>query len=205
MKRLVTAFGILWLVASAPNVLAVDDGVLFSDQIPVPGENSPATRALIEAWNDNGQPGSTSTYVSPCFAFNYVPSVSYLLERIEWYAGDIGGTVTTAVRGGALNGPTLGTVTYQESPPRDWQGANLVPAVAVTAGQSYYLVYSIVVGAQVSAAASGNIIPHWHDPSGACTTFNGPFNSLPWRARFYGTAATPVDTGTWGQIKSIYR
>jgi hypothetical protein len=61
------------------------------------------------------------------------------------------------------------------------------------------------VGSQISAATTGAIINHWHDPSGACSVFNGPFASVPWRARFYGSQATPTEVSTWGTIKSFYR
>jgi hypothetical protein len=29
--------------------------------------------------------------------------------------------------------------------------------------------------------------------------------SAPWRARFYGTMATPVESLTWGLIKNVYK
>lgn len=194
------------LVAMAVSAQATENGVEISDQPPGPYQGSPADQSLIEAWNDNGMPGSTATYVSPCFAFEYSPGVSYLLERIEWYAGNISGQVRTTVRDGGVTGPDLATTGYyMESPPRDWQGVNLQTPVQVTVGNTYGLVYEIVVGAQVSGASTGTIIPHWHDPSGACTSFNGPYNSLPWRARFYGQLATPTEASTWGNIKSIYR
>ena len=205
MKRLVMMLGIFWLVASAPNVLATGDGVLLSDQTRGPTQYSPAISSLIEAWNDNGELAYAATYTSPCFAFHYVPSVSYVLERIDWYAGDLPGTVTTTVRSESLNGVALASVTYQESPPQDWQGANLIPPVLVTAGESYYLVYNIVVGAQVSAASVGNSISHWHDPGGACSSWSGPWDGISWRARFYGSIPTPTASGTWGRIKNIYR
>jgi hypothetical protein len=206
MKNALRVLAIIGLVAITGIARATDDGLTHTDTLPTPGENSPANLALIEAWNDNGQPGHTSTYASPCFGFVYTPSTSYILEKIEWYAGNIGGTVSTTVRNGGLNGADLAsTGSYAEAPPRNWQGVNLVPPIPVTAGSPYGIVYRIVVGAQISAAATGTLINHWHDPSGACSVFNGPFLSVAWRARFYGTAATPVEQGTWGSIKNIYR
>ena len=207
MRNLLTVAGIVILLGVAGAVQATEDGTKPSDQPPGPGgQYSPADGALVEAWNDNGAAGSTSTYISPCFAFQYTPSTSYVLEKIEWYAGDLQGTVSTTVRSGGINGADLTTTgSYTESPPRNWQGVNLVPPIAVTAGSTYGIIYRIVVGAQVSAAVSGTTINHWHDPSGGCSAFNGPFASLPWRARFYGSQATPTETSTWGNIKSIYR
>ncbi len=149
---------------------------------------------LIEAWNDDGEPGSSATYGALCYAFPYVPSVSYELDRIDWYAGNVGSTVTTSVRADSLNGPTLGSVTYSEVPPRDWQGANLIPPVPVIAGQTYYLVYTIGrFDAEVSATSdeNGNFISHWADYSNACNTWMGPHSFL-WRARFYGSGGSDI-------------
>jgi hypothetical protein len=205
MRKLAILSALLWLAVVASTVHAVDDGTVPSNLPAVPGAYSPAASVLVEAWNDNGGPGSTATYASTCFAFAYTPSVSYVLERIDWYAGDVPGMVSTTVRSGGLNGPTLGTVTYNEAPPRDWQGANLVPPVPVTAGITYYIVYDVVTGASISATTFGTIISHWHDPNPTCSAWNGPFDSQFWRARFYGTITTPVDGVTWGNIKSIYQ
>jgi len=205
MKRLLSVLGV-FLVTAAGVAYATEDGLNHTTDTSDPGQNSPASFALVESWNDNGQPGHTSTYASPCFGFVYTPSTSYVLDRIEWYAGNLAGTVSTTVRNGGLNGADLSTTgNYNENPPRDWQGANLVPPIAVTAGTPYGIVYRIVVGSQISAATTGTIINHWHDPNGGCSAFNGPFASVPWRARFYGAAATPVESGTWGHIKNLYR
>ena len=147
MRNLCLVAGIVSLVAIAGAVQAAEDGINPGTSTPVPGQNSPADFSLIEAWNDNGSPGATSTYVSPCFAFLYTPSLSYVLERIEWYAGDLQGTVSTTVRDGGLNGPDLATTgSYTEVPPRNWQGVNLTPAIPVTAGATYGIIYRVVVG-----------------------------------------------------------
>jgi hypothetical protein len=206
MRNLLTVAGIVALFGIASAVQASDDGIKHSDLPSDPGQYSPADGALVEAWNDNGAPGAGGTYLSPCFAFQYTPSTSYVLEKIEWYAGNLQGTVSTTVRSGGINGPDLTTTgPYTESPPRDWQGVNLTPPIAVTAGNTYGIIYRIVVGAQISAATTGIGINHWHDPTGSCSSFNGPFSSTFWRARFYGSFATPTEPSTWGNIKSFYR
>jgi len=206
MRNLLTVAALVVLVGVASAVQASDDGINPSNSPGEPGGYSPADGALVEAWNDNGQAGSGATYVSPCFSFQYTPSSSYVLEKIEWYAGNLQGTVSTTVRSGGINGPDLTTTgSYTESPPRNWQGVNLTPPIAVTAGSTYGIIYRIVVGAQISAATTGTSISHWHDPSGACSAFSGPFTSTAWRARFYGSQATPVEPSTWGNIKTFYR
>lgn len=205
MKTRILAVGIALLLGSVVGVHASDNGVVASQDPPVGWVDSSPDTDLIDAWNDNGLPPYAATYSSPCFAYEYIPTQDYVLERIEWFAGNIGGTVTTSVREGSLNGLTLGSVTYQEVPPQQWQGADLVPYVPVTAGESYFIVYQVVVGAATSAASSGTVISHWHDPSGACSSWSGPWSSIAWRARFYGTIGIPVETGTWGTVKSLYR
>lgn len=206
MKTLSLAIGIALLLGSFVAVQAREDGIVPAQDPPADWLYSSPKIDLIEAWNDNGMPPYVGTYSSYCFAFEYIPSQDYVLERIEWFAGGIaGGTVTTSVRGASLNGPTLASVTYLEIPPQQWQGADLVPSVPVTLGASYFIVYEVIRGASISAASSGTIIPHWHDSQPACSNWNGPWSSAPWRARFYGTIGVPVGTGTWGSVKSLYR
>jgi hypothetical protein len=131
--------------------------------------------------------------------FEFVPANRDLI--------DIAGTVTVELRGdggeGVPNGPVLGSATYQEMPPRGWQGQNLDNAVPLTAGAQYWLVYSVVVGALVSSSDAGTIIPHYWN-NDCATGWSGPWNSLPWMARFYGYDTTATDLGSWSTIKALY-
>jgi hypothetical protein len=174
-----------------------------------PITTSPPTRDYVEGWNDTQPYQSAGTYGADCFGYAYTPSVNYLLEKIEFYAGGASGEVTVAVRGsdgsGLPTGPILGQVTYVESAIHGWQGANLLTPVQVTAGQTYYIQYAVVVGADVSTAATGTIIGH-APSSDHCASWNGWWFNFPWMARFYGqSGGTPASTTSWGVIKSIYR
>jgi hypothetical protein len=200
--KLTIAIGLIFLVALP--VLA-NDGII-PGQNPFEFEFVPPERDLIEAWNDD-QPPAGAMYSGACFSFPYVPGVTYLLERVEFFAGTIAGQVTLEIwaddpDNDGPDGTYLGGVTYQESPPRDWQGANLEPAVEVTAGEQYWLVYAVVVGSEVTGSYEGVIIPHWWGDD--CLTWSGPFDSLAWMARFYGYLPTPVQEGTWSTVKSLY-
>jgi hypothetical protein len=191
------------LLLAVPIAWAVDgDGIDRGDGPTLP-LTSPAGVDLVDAWNDDQPPTGGSTYGVDCFGFEYTPSLTYLLYRIEWYGGDIAGDVSTKIMSGGFGGTVLGFVAYQETPPRSWQGADFAPPVYLEAGTTYYIVYDGIVGALASIADTGTIIPHW--ASGDCTNFNGPFPSAPWMARFYGTTSVSVEPGSWGRIKGIYR
>jgi len=186
---------------ACPLARAGGDG-LVAGTGSVEGVNSPAGLDLVDAWNDNEPPASFS-YGATCFGFEYTPSISYTLHRIEWYAGDIAGEVSTTILSGGFGGTVLGSVTYNESPPRSWQGADFAAPVSLTAGTTYSIIYDVVQNALGSIAESGTIIPHW--PSSNCTNFSGPFSTVAWMARFYGMSPVSVESDTWGRIKSTYR
>ncbi len=167
----------------------------------------PPREEYIEGWNDDQPYDPWGTYSAECFGFAYVPSTSYGLERIEFYAGGVGGPVTVSLLeddgSGAPTGPVLGTVSYTESATHGWQGENFVPAVYVTEGTLYYIKYQVVVGADMATAASGVIIPHnW---SFDCVTWDGPGSYFLWMARIYGSPQASIESITWATIKSVFR
>ena len=172
------------------------------------GVQSAASIDLIDAWNDTGVPATSWRYAADCFGFEYVPSTTYALHRIEFFTGEIAGTVAVSVLedhgSGLPTGSVLGSVTYEETPPRRWQGAALVPPVIVTEGVSYYVRYQVVVDALTSMAESGTIIPHFWSYDD-CEAWEGPGQSFAWMARFYGDTMIPVETTTWSCLKALYR
>ncbi|HYM82122.1 MAG TPA: DUF4082 domain-containing protein [Candidatus Limnocylindria bacterium] len=209
MKRSMIIGGFI-LIASLASTRGVDGDVagLNLYQSVGPGTvTEPAATSLIDAWNDTQPYASVGTYAATCFGFAYVPPQQYTLERIEFYAGGLAGAVTVSVHAddgsGYPTGASLGSVSYGESATLGWQGANLVPAVALTAGTTYYIKYVPVNGADATTAGSGTVIPH---SFGDCSTWTGPVPAFFWMARFYGmpavTATTPV---TWSRIKILYR
>jgi hypothetical protein len=148
---------------------------------PVPGIASPATFTLADAWND-------SEFFSGDDNFQGVVTMSVLTDNGS----------------GLPTGPILGTVTYQEGPPRRWQGANLIPSVPLHGGTLYFIRYQPVFGALTSIATSGVLIPHtWSILD--CANFFPVEPAFPWMARFYSEAVTPTQRRTWGRIKAIYR
>jgi hypothetical protein len=111
------------------------------------------------------------------------------LERVEFYAGGLAGTVTVAVLGddgrGNPTGAMLGSATYAESATLNWQGTNLIPPVPLVKGTRYHIRYQPVPGSWCSMARGGTLVPDlWSDDS--CATWRGPESAFNWKARFYG-------------------
>ncbi|MBM3316700.1 MAG: hypothetical protein FJY75_02500 [Candidatus Eisenbacteria bacterium] len=175
----------------------------------VPYMTEPARESLMDAWNDTQPFEPGWSYGANAFAFAYTPSLSYTLERMEFFAGGLGGQVTIEIRAndgtGLPNGPVLAAATYNESAAQSWQGQNLGTPVALSAGTLYYIRYYVVVGANCSFASSGVIIPHfWSWDGGA--SWDGPAGSFYWMARFYGEdGGTPVVEDTWSGVKGLFR
>ena len=183
-------------------------GVDIAAEPPDPVATESPREDLIEGWNDDQPYQSIGTYAANVFAWQFVPTESYELERIEFYAGGVGGTVTVSLLedtgSGYPDGPVLGTVTYVESATHGWQGDNLVPSVCVDEGALYYIRYDVVVGADCTTAASGVGRPHYFSYDGG-VTWGGPVGDYYWMARFYGDlGGTPVQQTTWGAIKAAF-
>lgn len=205
---------LLALLLGAPNVGAQAGsttlgGVRTGPAAGDPGVNSPALLALMDAWNDAQIPSVQAYYAADCFGFPFTPSHDYVLTRIEFFAGDPAGTVTVSMLAddgsGLPTGPVLGTVTYQETAPRRWQGADLTSPVNVHAGTLYYLRYQPVTSALATMADAGIPIPNTFSFS-QCAAWDGPVTAeYPWMARFYSDMPTPALARTWGSLKITYR
>lgn len=172
----------------------------------------PARTDLMDAWNDTETWQPPGTYFSQCMAWLYVPSQTYYLERVEFMAGAVPGTVTVEVRAddgsGMPTGALLATATYDETSPIGWQGGNLDTPVQVTAGVGVYVIYHPVVGAPVTGVFSGTPIQNWW--ADECVTWQGPcglpWDCLCWMVRFYGSyEIVPTHPTTWGRVRSLYR
>jgi hypothetical protein len=210
MRVSTIAAGLCLLAALPPGLAFGADlgGVsLYPDAATGTPVAGPESTSLIDAWNDTQPYAPVGSYAAQCFGFAYVPSQDYMLERIEFYAGGLAGTVTVSVHqdvgDGHPTGPVLGSVTYGESATLGWQGASLVPSVPLTAGVTYYIKYMPVGGAPTSTADGGTIIPHsWAD---FCVSWNGPGPFFFWMARFHGSAPTATEPSSWGMVKRLYR
>ncbi len=204
------AFGLLALTLIATPALAITvGGIDLADQLEDPVATEGPREDLIEGWNDDQPYQPVGTYAAGTFGFQFIPSATYYLQRIEWYAGGVGGTVTVSLLedtgSGYPDGPVLGSATYTESATPAWQGQDLEPGVCVEEGVLYYIRYDVVVGADTATAASGEGHYHYASYDGG-QTWSGPWGPYPWMARFYGTlGATPVQEIGWGELKAVFR
>jgi len=204
--KIVALMGLI-IIAVVPALAADLAGAHYTGDVGGQSSTDGPREVLADAWNDTEPPDTGWSYAAEHFGWAYTPSTSYVLNRVEWYAGDIGGTVTVSILAddgsGLPTGTVLGSATYDESDVRQWQGADLATPVPLTGGTLYYIVYDIVPGATLSAASSGVIIPHYwfYDSDGY---WNGPSASFYWMARFYGDVVTPTGTFSWSEVKGAY-
>ncbi|MBD3162966.1 MAG: hypothetical protein GF346_11155, partial [Candidatus Eisenbacteria bacterium] len=189
MRITAIVFGALLLCGVSGLALA-NDGIVVGEGSTQGGFYDGPREDLIHEWNADQEHSPAGTYSGGCFAYPYDPPMEYTLERVEWLAGGLGGTVTVQVRDGDPNGTVLGEVTYDEVAQTGWQGENLVPAVPVVPGGDYFIIYDVVPDADASTAAAGDIIPYRY--ASDCASYGDIFESIYWKARFYGTSAVPV-------------
>jgi len=184
----------LFLIATTP-LIGEELGILTLEAAQGEmGARSEARENLIEAWNDTGTPGQQLAYGSTFYAWEYSPTTTYTLNRIEFYAGILGGTVTMEILADNLSGypdgPVLSSVTYEESEVRGWQGANLQPPVTLNAGARYYIRYTPVPNAWWSASSTigGDYYPYFYYQEQ--WNWYSPGTRL--MARFYGDTSAPT-------------
>lgn len=202
MRALVAVVSILFLGGLAAPAFA-QDGFLGGASSPG-GDYEPPRESLMDEWNADQPHYPIGTYSGGCFAYPYDPPFDYSLQRVEFLAGGVGGTVTVQVRADDYNGPILGEVTYTESAETGWQGADLEPCVPLTVGGIYFVVYEVVPDADASTSDGGVTIPYYYASN--CETYGDIFTHIYWKARFYGdTDATPAEDNSWGRVKSLYR
>jgi len=202
MRRLVIAACAVLLLGQ-PIISMADDGFTL-DPPSTPGGDYEAPReSLIDEWNADEAHYPIGIYSGGCFAYPYDPPIEYDLERVEFIAGGVGGQATVQVRADDYNGAVLGEVTYTESSATGWQGENLVPAVHLTPGSVYFLIYHVVPNGDASTAETGTVVPYYY--ASDCSSYGQLFEHIYWKARFYGTGGTATDVGTWGRIKGLYR
>ena len=115
-------------------------------------------------------------------AWQYVPSCDFAVSRIELHKS--GGTVALLDGvGGGPPGVTLWSAPLPSSPAGepDWEGADVVPPIALTAGHVYYLEES----AGICSIASGGVeYPYYGQSSDG--SWDGPYQWHPWTSRIIG-------------------
>jgi hypothetical protein len=109
--------------------------------------------------------------------------------RIEVFTGEQQGINSIALYThdalGNRPGVSLGSASWSMSRINGWQGANLTTPISIAAGQTFWVVWSPINGAQSShqgAAVGGQ--PYRGSFDGGAS-WNGPFQSYGWKFRIY--------------------
>lgn len=195
--------GALVLCASGSGLAVEPIGWGGSLSHPVNVQSSP----FIEGLNANVPVDDARVYAALWFALPYTPSVSYLIDRVEFIHGEGTGLVTIQIRtdnGGVPSTNILTQGSHELMPPVGFQGADMPPTMLI-AGVPYWVVLNVVVPSQGSVGLhdAGTEIAYFYSDDG--TTWNGDAVTEVWIARFYGDATVPVEETSWGQIKGLYR
>jgi hypothetical protein len=176
--------------------------------------------SFIEGFNVDGIVNTTKSYGgAPSFyAFEYTPSISYNLKKVELMAGRGTGTVIIQLRPDDKGMPSnivLRETSFTQIDTVSWQGAEFTTPYPLTAGATYWIVFTQIANSQMSVATSGDIITCGWTIAGFTYWWTFP---LPWMAKFYGEGkeTTPptwdttvgiqsaTDTGNGGEVTVTY-
>jgi hypothetical protein len=115
--------------------------------------------------------------------------VTTIATRIEVWTGELTGSNSIALwtHDPVNNVPLapLGTGSWAMGRTNGWQGASLVPPVALSAGQDVWVVWGPQNGAQASHQGSGAGGPLYRGSFDGGASWNGPFTGVQWKFRIW--------------------
>ncbi len=153
---------------------------------------------LMEGWNIYATPNLNSWWFATQIAWQYIPTESYYLERVEFYLGRIDrDPVTIQLRdesyGWVAN--VLSGGTFHHTADYTWQGADITPYY-VTEGHFYWITmwYADGIHVPITSDLDGELIGYTygigHDGD---RYYDGAGPDMPWiyfgfkpMAKFYG-------------------
>jgi len=144
-------------------------------------------------------------YGSTWYALPYTPSVTYLIDRVEFIHGEATGTIDIQIRpdnGGVPSNTILTQGSHPLQQAVGFQGADMPPA-ELTAGTPYWVVFQAPLNSQASVGGGGIKLPFLYGSDGTTWHLNAPHES--WIARFFGDIPIAVTPVTWGNVKARYR
>lgn len=150
--------------------------------------NEIAAIQYVEGLNVAGTVEVGRTYSAQEFGIRYVPTVSYALKKVELMAGSGTGLFTVQLRTGNSTHPSstvLQQVSFTMSNTMSWQGVEFSNSVPVTAGATYWIVFTPVPGSRTSTATSGTGIQQTWDYYSNGPGWDGSNAALYWMAKFY--------------------
>ncbi|MBK8096294.1 MAG: hypothetical protein IPK26_04260 [Planctomycetes bacterium] len=154
----------------------------------VPGLAGQAT--ICHALNDNLNFDNNSSMGGPnlLLAIQTTAPVALTATRIEVFTGEQTGSNSIALwtHDPVGNRPllSLGSGSWSMSRINGWQGANLATPISIAAGQTFWVVWSPINGAQAShQGGTGGPVYRGSFDGGA--SWNGPFQSIQWKFRIW--------------------
>lgn len=161
---------------------------------------------FIEGLNVDSPYFDGAFYTAPCLSLTFVPGSTYMLERVEFIAGEVAGTATFEIRdddgSGCASGPVLGTGSFEQVVEVDWQGSDLDQPLLVEEGRVYFINLMPVLDSQASLSFVGTPIPHCASEN--CEVWEGPMTVFSWMVKFYGTTVVATESNTWTTVKSLF-
>jgi hypothetical protein len=161
--------------------------------------------------NFNGAIGMSGAWVG----IKFTPNVSFTADRAEVFTGKTSGTNSLVLYSHDATidqpGTKLASGLWSMSPTNSWQGAQLSPATAVSAGTTYWIVWIPVGGAQASLDVPMNTLGQVHKASfdnGQSWSGSLQFNDHHWKFRLFGgcgssTIYCTAKTNSAGCLPSI--
>lgn len=206
---------ILFITLTAGLAIAGDigHGISSSEGTQAPQIQDKST--VVEGWNLEIPFFAESTYNTNCFAFLYLPGVSFDLSRIEFIAGGATGTASIELRAdsgsGFPDGPILGSGDFEMVAEVGWQGVELDAPVSLVEGETYYIVYQPIVDSYASLVDPDDappgvtieVIPFYFSDN--CPNWEGPHELFLWVARFCQGEGVNAQRVTWDTVKAVYR
>jgi len=145
--------------------------------------------------------------MSPAYvAIQFTPSTSFTATRLEIFSGEASGASSLQLwaQNPTNNQPlaALGAGAFTLAAPVDWQGANLAAPVALTAGQTYWLVWSTVNGCQspvdLAMATLGQPYRVSFDSGQTWSSTLYQFADRHWKFRIFGSCSATASYCTAG-------
>lgn len=174
MKRVSTAFISLCLLLAVSAPVAA---------IPV----------LIESYNEFDE-WTDGTWYATQVALKYVPSVSYSLERVEFFTGGSKAGVTIALRSDASDYPSttiLASGVYDSSGLGSWLGATFSSPYAVTAGTTYWVTWYFTEELLAPYSTGTPRTVRWGEGGGR-DSYPNLYEGSGFKTKFYGESSSTV-------------
>lgn len=180
--------------------------------LPLGAQVGPSSICQANSNNNNYLSGGSMGGPNLWLAIQITAASTYTATRIEFFTGNSTGlnSVSLWTHDAVTNTPQamLGQGSWMMAWNRTWQGANLTQPVTLTQGQTYWLMWAPINGAQssIETNSGGSLLYRGSFNNGG--TWNGPFMGPQWKLRIYCGAPGHYEvfgTGCAGVTRTIPR